>query len=97
VQKIQKTIIPALCPLGDLCALAVQTSSHLRRRSRPVATSHSKIKPLASDFSRLRWFFTLHLANHLSKSPMEPVLHGVMISLILTNPGAPREVIYFQI
>jgi alginate O-acetyltransferase complex protein AlgI len=37
-----------------------------------------------------------HFANHLSRSPLEPVLHGVMIFLILTNPGAPRGFIYFQ-
>ncbi|MDE0837064.1 MAG: hypothetical protein OSA84_12010 [Akkermansiaceae bacterium] len=37
-----------------------------------------------------------HLANHLLRSPLEPLLHGVMIFLILTNPGAPRGFIYFQ-
>ena len=37
-----------------------------------------------------------HFASHLSRSPLEPVLHGVMIFLILTNPGAPRGFIYFQ-
>jgi alginate O-acetyltransferase complex protein AlgI len=37
-----------------------------------------------------------HFANHLARSPLEPVLHGVMIFLILTNPGAPRGFIYFQ-
>jgi len=37
-----------------------------------------------------------HLANHLSRSPLEPVLHGVMLFLIITNPGAPRGFIYFQ-
>jgi alginate O-acetyltransferase complex protein AlgI len=37
-----------------------------------------------------------HLANHLARSPLEPVLHGVMIFLMLTNPGAPRGFIYFQ-
>jgi alginate O-acetyltransferase complex protein AlgI len=35
-------------------------------------------------------------ANRLSNSPLEPVLHGVMLFLILTNPGAPRGFIYFQ-
>jgi alginate O-acetyltransferase complex protein AlgI len=37
-----------------------------------------------------------HFANHLVRSPLEPVLHGVMLFLILTNPGAPRGFIYFQ-
>jgi alginate O-acetyltransferase complex protein AlgI len=37
-----------------------------------------------------------HLANKLARSQLEPVLHGVMIFLILTNPGAPRGFIYFQ-
>ena len=37
-----------------------------------------------------------HFANHLARSPLEPVLHGIMIFLILTNPGAPRGFIYFQ-
>ena len=37
-----------------------------------------------------------HLANKLARSPLEPVLHGVMLFLILTNPGAPRGFIYFQ-
>jgi alginate O-acetyltransferase complex protein AlgI len=37
-----------------------------------------------------------HFANHLARSPLEPVLHGVMIFLIITNPGAPRGFIYFQ-
>ncbi len=37
-----------------------------------------------------------HFANHFSRSPLEPVLHGVMLFLILTNPGAPRGFIYFQ-
>jgi alginate O-acetyltransferase complex protein AlgI len=36
------------------------------------------------------------LATKLARSPLEPVLHGVMIFLILTNPGAPRGFIYFQ-
>jgi alginate O-acetyltransferase complex protein AlgI len=36
------------------------------------------------------------LAARLARSPLEPVLHGVMIFLILTNPGAPRGFIYFQ-
>lgn len=36
------------------------------------------------------------LANRLSRSPIEPILHGLMIFLILTNPGAPRGFIYFQ-
>lgn len=37
-----------------------------------------------------------HFASHLARSPLEPVLHGLMIFLILTNPGAPRGFIYFQ-
>lgn len=37
-----------------------------------------------------------HFASHLSRSPLEPVLHGVMLFLIITNPGAPRGFIYFQ-
>jgi alginate O-acetyltransferase complex protein AlgI len=35
-------------------------------------------------------------ANHLARSPLEPVLHGLMVFLVLTNPGAPRGFIYFQ-
>ena len=37
-----------------------------------------------------------HLAAKLARSPLEPVLHGLMLFLILTNPGAPRGFIYFQ-
>ncbi len=37
-----------------------------------------------------------HFANHLLRSPLEPVFHGIMLFLILTNPGAPRGFIYFQ-
>ncbi len=37
-----------------------------------------------------------HFASHLARSPLEPILHGLMIFLILTNPGAPRGFIYFQ-
>lgn len=36
------------------------------------------------------------LAAKLARSPLEPLLHGVMLFLILTNPGAPRGFIYFQ-
>jgi alginate O-acetyltransferase complex protein AlgI len=36
------------------------------------------------------------LANKLLRSPLEPILHGVMLFLIITNPGAPRGFIYFQ-
>ena len=36
------------------------------------------------------------LSNKLMRSPLEPVLHGVMLFLIITNPGAPRGFIYFQ-
>lgn len=34
--------------------------------------------------------------HKLSRSSLEPILHGLMIFLILTNPGAPRGFIYFQ-
>lgn len=37
-----------------------------------------------------------HYFNKLSQSPLEPVIHGLMLFLILTNPGAPRGFIYFQ-
>ena len=37
-----------------------------------------------------------HLANHLLRSPLEPVVHGLMVFLVVTNPGAPRGFIYFQ-
>lgn len=36
------------------------------------------------------------LTQKLTRSPLEPALHGVLIFLILTNPGAPRGFIYFQ-
>jgi len=36
------------------------------------------------------------LGKHLRRSPLEPLLHGLLIFLILTNPGAPRGFIYFQ-
>ena len=36
------------------------------------------------------------LVNRLTASPFEPLLHGVLVFLILTNPGAPRGFIYFQ-
>jgi alginate O-acetyltransferase complex protein AlgI len=36
------------------------------------------------------------LGAKLLRSPLEPVLHGVMIFLMVTNPGAPRGFIYFQ-
>ena len=35
-------------------------------------------------------------STRLASSPLEPILHGIMIFLILTNPGAPRGFIYFQ-
>ena len=35
-------------------------------------------------------------SSRLELSSLEPILHGVMIFLILTNPGAPRGFIYFQ-
>ena len=34
--------------------------------------------------------------TRLARSRLEPVFHGLMIFLILTNPGAPRGFIYFQ-
>jgi alginate O-acetyltransferase complex protein AlgI len=37
-----------------------------------------------------------HLAHRLARSPLEPLLHGLMVFLVLTNPGAPRGFIYFQ-
>jgi len=37
-----------------------------------------------------------HLAHQLARSPLEPLLHGVMLFLVVTNPGAPRGFIYFQ-
>jgi alginate O-acetyltransferase complex protein AlgI len=37
-----------------------------------------------------------HVAKKLARSPLESLIHGVMIFLILTNPGAPRGFIYFQ-
>jgi alginate O-acetyltransferase complex protein AlgI len=37
-----------------------------------------------------------HFANQLARSPLEPILHGLMLFLIVTNPGAPRGFIYFQ-
>jgi alginate O-acetyltransferase complex protein AlgI len=36
------------------------------------------------------------LANRLMSSPLEPMVHGLLLFLILTNPGAPRGFIYFQ-
>jgi alginate O-acetyltransferase complex protein AlgI len=36
------------------------------------------------------------LSNKLMRSPLEPMLHAVMLFLIVTNPGAPRGFIYFQ-
>lgn len=37
-----------------------------------------------------------HLARKLARSPIEACIHGIMIFLILTNPGAPQGFIYFQ-
>lgn len=37
-----------------------------------------------------------HFAARLARSPLEPMLHAIMIFLIITNPGAPRGFIYFQ-
>jgi alginate O-acetyltransferase complex protein AlgI len=36
------------------------------------------------------------LSHQLVRSPLEPLLQGVMIFLLFTNPGAPRGFIYFQ-
>ena len=36
------------------------------------------------------------ITKKLSRSPLEGIIHGVMIFLILTNPGAPQGFIYFQ-
>jgi len=37
-----------------------------------------------------------HVSSLLARGPTEALLHGVLIFLILTNPGAPRGFIYFQ-
>ena len=37
-----------------------------------------------------------HLAHQLARSPLEALVHGVMVFLVVTNPGAPRGFIYFQ-
>lgn len=37
-----------------------------------------------------------HLANRLANPWAEGALHGLMLFLIITNPGAPRGFIYFQ-
>lgn len=37
-----------------------------------------------------------HLAHKLARSPIEAVVHGIMVFLVLTNPGAPQGFIYFQ-
>ncbi|MFT4176286.1 MAG: MBOAT family O-acyltransferase [Luteolibacter sp.] len=36
------------------------------------------------------------LAGNITRSPLEAVVLGIMIFLIITNPGAPRGFIYFQ-
>jgi alginate O-acetyltransferase complex protein AlgI len=36
------------------------------------------------------------LALKLLRSPIEPLVQGIMIFLVVTNPGAPRGFIYFQ-
>ena len=36
------------------------------------------------------------LALKLLRSPVEPLVHGLLIFLVITNPGAPRGFIYFQ-
>lgn len=35
-------------------------------------------------------------AHSLSRTPLEPLVHGIMVFLVVTNPGAPRGFIYFQ-
>lgn len=35
-------------------------------------------------------------AMKLLRSPVEPLVHGLLIFLVVTNPGAPRGFIYFQ-
>ncbi|MBC7979597.1 MAG: MBOAT family protein [Armatimonadetes bacterium] len=37
-----------------------------------------------------------HLARKLAVTPVEAMVQGVMVFLIVTNPGAPRGFIYFQ-
>jgi alginate O-acetyltransferase complex protein AlgI len=37
-----------------------------------------------------------NVAEKLASSPIEPILHAIMLFLIITNPGAPRGFIYFQ-
>jgi alginate O-acetyltransferase complex protein AlgI len=36
------------------------------------------------------------LAKKLLRSPVEPLVHGLLVFLVITNPGAPRGFIYFQ-
>ena len=36
------------------------------------------------------------LASRLASPGLEGIVHGIMLFLILTNPGAPRGFIYFQ-
>jgi alginate O-acetyltransferase complex protein AlgI len=35
-------------------------------------------------------------ALKLLRSPVEPLVHGLLVFLVVTNPGAPRGFIYFQ-
>jgi alginate O-acetyltransferase complex protein AlgI len=37
-----------------------------------------------------------HFASQLARSNLTPALHGLMLFLVITNPGAPRGFIYFQ-
>ncbi len=37
-----------------------------------------------------------HFAKKIARSPIEAAMHGIMIFLLLTNPGAPQGFIYFQ-
>jgi alginate O-acetyltransferase complex protein AlgI len=36
------------------------------------------------------------LAKKLLRSPIEPLVHGLLVFVVITNPGAPRGFIYFQ-
>ncbi len=38
----------------------------------------------------------VQFANKLLDSPLEAVVQGIMLFLVITNPGAPRGFIYFQ-
>lgn len=44
------------------------------------------------------WFQEHHhqWSMKLTRSPLEPVCHALLVFLVITNPGAPRGFIYFQ-